>query len=193
MGGRLRRGDLTALARLPRARAYGVLARLQRRRWYRPLARRLTGPLDAREATMAEDREVRERWPREGHAASGPHSQVTTYVALAGERVVGWCYLQRNDEDTVFPGYVLAGIYVRARHRGLGLARQLMHVLIDCAAHEGALDVLLVVDEANMAAINLYASMGFTVAVDPPWTTRMEEVQRRYGVRRVVMRMPLRG
>ena len=180
MGERLKRGGLKALAAL------------QRCRWYRRLRRRLVGRLEVREATGAEDLEVRERWPLEAHAASGPHSEVTTFVALAGKRVAGWSYLQRNDSATVLPGFVVSGLYVRLYYRGLGLGRRSMQALMESAADEGAHEVLLVVDVTNMPAVTLYQSMGFVVADDGPWTTRMEEVKRRYGMTEVVMRLSLR-
>jgi ribosomal protein S18 acetylase RimI-like enzyme len=170
-----------------------ALATLQRRRWYRRLARRLVGRLEVREATTAEDLEIRERWPLEGHAASGPHSQVTTYIALAGKHIAGWYHLQRGDSEAQLPGFVLNGLYVRWRYRGLGLARCSMQTLMERAADESAQHVLLVVDTNNTPAITLYQSMGFVVAEDGPWATWMEEIERRYGVTQVVMRLSLRG
>jgi hypothetical protein len=92
MGERLIRGRIRALAVL------------QRRQCHRRLARRLVGPLEVREATSAEDLEVRERWPLEGLAASGPHSEVTTYIALAGKHIAGWYHLQRGESEALLPG-----------------------------------------------------------------------------------------
>ena len=181
MGGRLRRAGMR------------LLAALQRRSWYRPLMSRLVGPLEVRKATAAEDLEVRERWPLEGHAASGPHSEVTTYIALAGKHIAGWYHLQRGDSEAPLPGLVLTGLHVRRRYRGLGLARRSMQAFMECAADEGVHQVLLVVDTTNQPAVTLYRSMGFAVAEDGPWTARTEEVQRRYGVTQVVMRLSLRG
>ena len=176
--------------RLRRA-AMRTLAALQRRRWYRRLARRLVGRTQVREATAAEALAVRERWPLEEHAASGPHSDVTTYIAFAGKRIAGWHYLQRNDAETLWPGFVLTGLYVRRCYRGLGLARPLMQVPIDRAAREGAREVLFVANMANTPAITLYQSMGFVAAGDGPWTTWLERVRRQYGIEETVMRLPL--
>ena len=172
MGGRLRRAGMR------------LLAALQRLSWYRPLMRRLVGRWKCA-------RRRRRRISRSANAglwratpASGPHSEVTTYIALAGKHIAGWYHLQRNDSETLMPGFVLTGLYVRLRYRGLGLARLSMQAFRECAADQGVHEALLVVDTTNKPAITLYRSMGFAVAEDGPWTARMEEVHRRYGVNR---------
>ena len=93
------------------------------------------------------------------------------FVALDGERVIGWCEVRR---DTL-PGREHSGslgVGVRAPYRRRGLGRQLMQAAIAAAWQHGFVRIELWVRSPNGAAIALYASLGF-----------VEEGRRRDAVR----------
>jgi ribosomal protein S18 acetylase RimI-like enzyme len=93
------------------------------------------------------------------------------FVALDGERVVGWCEVRRD----VLPGREHSGalgVGVRAPYRRRGLGRELMQVAITAAWQRGFARIELWVRSPNSVAIGLYASLGF-----------VEEGRRRDAVR----------
>lgn len=82
------------------------------------------------------------------------------FVALAGERVVGWA--------DVFPHWAHAlqhvgtlGMGVHADWRGQGLGRQLLAACLEKAERKGLLRVELSARADNTRAIRLYESLGF--------------------------------
>jgi ribosomal protein S18 acetylase RimI-like enzyme/SAM-dependent methyltransferase len=82
------------------------------------------------------------------------------FVALEGDRVVGWC--------DIFPGWAQAvahrgtlGMGVAADHRGRGIGRRLLAACLDKARAKGITRVELEVRADNERAIRLYESMGF--------------------------------
>ena len=93
------------------------------------------------------------------------------YVALDGERVVGWCEVRRD----ALPGREHSGalgVGVRAPYRSRGLGRQLMEIAIAEAWRRGFARIELWVRSPNTVAIGLYARLGF-----------VEEGRRRDAVR----------
>ena len=93
------------------------------------------------------------------------------FVALDGERVVGWCEVRR---DTL-PGREHSGslgVGVRAPYRHRGLGKQLMKAAIAAAWQRGFARIELWVRSPNSVAIGLYSSLGF-----------VEEGRRRDAVR----------
>jgi len=93
------------------------------------------------------------------------------YVALDGERVVGWCEVRRD----ILPGREHSGalgVGVRAPYRRHGLGRKLMEAAIADAGRRGFARIELWVRSPNTVAIGLYASLGF-----------VEEGRRRDAVR----------
>ncbi len=60
----------------------------------------------------------------------------------------------------------LAELYVRPARRGRGLGRELLTAALDAARARGCSYLCLSVDEPDVPARRLYASMGFTPDVD---------------------------
>jgi ribosomal protein S18 acetylase RimI-like enzyme len=93
------------------------------------------------------------------------------FVALDGERVVGWCEIRRE----ALPGREHSGslgVGVRAAYRRLGLGRRLMDIAIATAWQRGFARIELWVRSPNAVAIALYTRLGF-----------VEEGRRRDAVR----------
>jgi ribosomal protein S18 acetylase RimI-like enzyme len=93
------------------------------------------------------------------------------YVALDGERVVGWCEVRRE----ALPGREHSGslgVGVRAAYRRQGLGRRLMQAAIANAWERGFARIELWVRSPNAVAIELYTRLGF-----------VEEGRRRDAVR----------
>jgi len=87
-------------------------------------------------------------------------SAVPQWVALDGERVVGWC--------DVFPHWAAAlchtgrlGMGVLATHRGRGIGRRLLAACVTAARAQGISRIELEARADNAAAIALYESAGF--------------------------------
>jgi len=76
------------------------------------------------------------------------------------------------------PGYrftVEHTIHVREDHWGRGIARELMHALIDLAQKSGKHSMIGAVDGANEASIRLHERLGFTEV------GRMPEIGAKFG------------
>lgn len=82
------------------------------------------------------------------------------FVALAGERVIGWCDIFRIQRDTMAHGGVL-GLGVIKRYRGRGVGPALMQAAIEQARKAGLTRIELTVREENAKAIALYERFGF--------------------------------
>ncbi len=92
--------------------------------------------------------------------AQSVEQDAAQFVAVAGERVVGWC--------DVFPHWAYAlqhvgtlGMGVHAGFRGQGLGRALMLKTLEHALKKGIYRVTLEAREDNTRAIRLYESVGF--------------------------------
>lgn len=84
------------------------------------------------------------------------------YVALDGERVIGWCEIRRE----MLPGRehsATLGIGVRAAYRGKGLGRRLIDAAISDAWRQGISRIELWVRSPNAVAIHLYQKVGFVL------------------------------
>jgi ribosomal protein S18 acetylase RimI-like enzyme len=81
-------------------------------------------------------------------------------VALAGDRVVGWCDIVPLPRHTKAHGGVL-GIGVIKRYRGRGIGPALLSAAIEKARAGGLTRVELTVREENTRAIVLYERFGF--------------------------------
>src|SRR5918996_4198344 len=112
-------------------------------------------------------------WPREMLARELADSPVTRLYALrnTGGRLVGFCLCW-----VVLDELHVNTIAVVPELRRRGLARRLMrHVLAEAAA-AGARRATLEVRRSNLAALALYAQLGFAVcAVRPRYYTHPEE------------------
>ena len=84
------------------------------------------------------------------------------FVALVGDRVVGWCDIQRVPRDTMAHSGVLGiGIVESFRRKGIGSA--LLRAALARARKSGLTRVELTVREDNRRAIALYKKFGFVV------------------------------
>ena len=84
------------------------------------------------------------------------------YVALDGERVIGWCEIRRES----LPGRehsAALGIGVRAAYRRMGIGRRLIDAAIADAWRRGLTRIELWVRAPNTAAIHLYEKVGFVL------------------------------
>ena len=83
-------------------------------------------------------------------------------VALAGDRVVGWCDLRPKAAVTQRHSAVL-GMGVVREHRGQGLGSRMLAATLDMADARGLRRAELVVRSDNEPAIALYRRFGFEV------------------------------
>ena len=135
-------------------------------RAYRDLRlRALTDSPDAFGSTLAaeQDRPDRE-WAGRLAAGMDEHSQLPLVVELNGEPIgLAWSRV-----DSVDPR--LAHIYqmwVDPAHRGRGAARLLMETIVDWARANGVSTLELDVTCDNLAATQLYRTMGFVPVGQP--------------------------
>jgi RimJ/RimL family protein N-acetyltransferase len=84
------------------------------------------------------------------------------YVAVSGERVIGWCDVVRNPREASRHCGIL-GIAVVPEHRGQGVGRRLMTTVIDAAWARDFTRIELGVREDNLTAIALYRNLGFAI------------------------------
>lgn len=82
------------------------------------------------------------------------------FVALDGERVVGWCDVTPKAHESLRHSGAL-GMGVAATHRGRGIGARLMTATLDAASANGLSRVELIVRTDNAAAIALYRRFGF--------------------------------
>ena len=129
-------------------------------RWVEPLAEFFD------ELVRADD----ERWfhPHpltRGYAQElGSYEGRDVYVLMVdGQQVVGYGMLRGWDEGFEVPSL---GIAISPARKGRGLGRKLMAHLHEAAAARGATKIRLTVDEANLAAVRLYTSLGYTLIPD---------------------------
>ncbi len=81
---------------------------------------------------------------------------VTTHRALIGRGFAGFIMSRRAADEAE-----ILSVAVARRHRGKGLARQLLNLHLRRLAGLGQRTVFLEVDEHNQPAIKLYARAGF--------------------------------
>ena len=87
-------------------------------------------------------------------------SGAAQFVAVEGERVVGWCDVTPRVRETQRHSGVL-GMGVAATHRGLGIGARLLAATLGSAIAGGITRVELTVLVDNAPAISLYQRFGF--------------------------------
>ena len=87
---------------------------------------------------------------------------VPQFVALDGERVVGWCDVLPNLRPAMRHSGVL-GMGVIDSHRGRGIGRALMKTTLQAAWDRGLTRIELSVRTDNDRARRLYENLGFAV------------------------------
>jgi ribosomal protein S18 acetylase RimI-like enzyme len=85
---------------------------------------------------------------------------IAQYVAVDGERVVGWCDVVPKSHETLRHSGTL-GMGVAASHRGIGVGTALLRATLEGAFARGLTRVELVVRADNEHAIELYRRHGF--------------------------------
>jgi RimJ/RimL family protein N-acetyltransferase len=82
------------------------------------------------------------------------------FVALDGERVIGWCDVSSLQRDIYAHAGVL-GMGIVDGYRGQGIGEVLLRVTLDAAKARGLTRVELTVREHNLRAKRLYEKTGF--------------------------------
>jgi len=84
----------------------------------------------------------------------------THFIALDGERVVGWCDIVRHEREGIdHTGHV--GMGVVESHRRQGIGERLIRLSIDDAFSKGIERIELEVFSSNQGAVALYEKIGF--------------------------------
>ena len=81
------------------------------------------------------------------------------YVALSGERVIGYAGLQFVLDE----GYI-TNVAVSEKYRKQGVAQLILNKFDECAAASGLAFISLEVRTSNVPAINLYKKCGYETA-----------------------------
>jgi RimJ/RimL family protein N-acetyltransferase len=84
------------------------------------------------------------------------------FVAVEGDRVIGWCDITPKERATMRHCGVL-GMGLLPEYRGRGLGRRLMNQALDAARAFGLARVELTVRVDNLRALALYRQLGFEV------------------------------
>ena len=84
------------------------------------------------------------------------------FVALVGDRVVGWCDVFPEKRETMAHGGVL-GMGIVEGYRGRGIGAALIRATLERAKAVGLTRVELTVREDNLRAKTLYEKAGFAV------------------------------
>jgi ribosomal protein S18 acetylase RimI-like enzyme len=84
------------------------------------------------------------------------------FVAVADERVIGWCDATPS-ERPVFAHRATLGMGVLAPFRGQGVGRKLIDATLAAARLKGAQRIDLEVREDNVPAMALYRAVGFVI------------------------------
>jgi ribosomal protein S18 acetylase RimI-like enzyme len=84
------------------------------------------------------------------------------FGAFVGEEIVGLVALGRENLKNLSHKTLIWGMYVKAEHRGKGIAKALLQEALSLAKSvPGVLQVNLSVNASNTGAIGLYESFGF--------------------------------
>ena len=103
------------------------------------------------------------------------------FVAIDGDRVIGWTACSAVSDRCVYAGVVEDSIYVYPDARGLGVGRALLNALIDSTEKAGIWTIQSGVFPENTASLALHSRCGFRTI-----GTR-ERVGRHHGVWRDVI------
>ena len=82
------------------------------------------------------------------------------FVALDGEKVIGWCEISSLDRP-VFEHAGGLSLGVIREFRGKGVGKRLLNTALQAARERGLSRIELTVREQNAIAIQLYESVGF--------------------------------
>lgn len=104
--------------------------------------------------------------------------QATYFIAKTKDKIIGSIQLVRHDKS-YFPydGYWLCSLIIQPFYRGMGIGEALSLQVINKACEEGVLDLFLLVNEKNRAAISLYSKLNFKKAVLPSLEENLKHKQ----------------
>lgn len=88
--------------------------------------------------------------------------QIPQFVAVAGEKVIGWCDIMPKDR-LMYAHCGILGVGVLRDYRGQGIGKALIQKTIEKALHTGLTRIELSVREDNINALELYKKLGFIV------------------------------
>lgn len=121
--------------------------------WERVRAIYLEG-IDSGNATFETDVPSHEVWNRS-------HAEECRYVALAGDRVVGWAALTPVSGRRVYRGVADVSVYVAADARGAGVGRLLLEALVRGSEAAGYWTLQAGIFPENDASIRAHTRAGF--------------------------------
>ena len=108
------------------------------------------------DATFETEAPSWQRWD-ESHRAD------LRYVAVDGERVVGWVAASPVSDRCAYEGVIEHSVYVAPEHQGRGIGRALLLRLIDAAGAAGVWTIQSGVFPENQASVALHLACGFRV------------------------------
>ena len=91
---------------------------------------------------------------------SNIHNNIPQYVAVEGNKVVGWCDIVPNKSEG-FTHYGTLGMGVLRDYRGKGIGTRLIEEALYAAKEFGFERVELEVYVSNVSAVKLYETRGF--------------------------------
>lgn len=89
------------------------------------------------------------------------HLSIGRFVALKGEKVLGWIAISPTSSRCVYSGVVEVSIYVGKDSRGLGIGSELMKKLIETTEKNNIWSIYSAIIRENSASINLHKKSGF--------------------------------
>lgn len=89
------------------------------------------------------------------------HLSIGRFVALKGEKVLGWIAISPTSSRCVYSGVVEVSIYVSKDSRGLGIGSELMKKLIETTEKNNIWSIYSAIIRENSASINLHKKSGF--------------------------------
>ena len=99
------------------------------------------------------------------------HRADCRFVAVDGDRVLGWVALSPYSARSVYQGVAWSSVYVAPDARGRGVGRALVEAVIEASETAGAWSLLVGILPENGASLALHRRLGF----------RRIGVQRRLG------------
>jgi L-amino acid N-acyltransferase YncA len=91
------------------------------------------------------------------------HLAAHRFVALGGDRVVGWVAISPVSDRCVYGGVVENSVYVSEEARGRGVGRALLQRLIDSTEAAGIWTIQTGIFPENDASIRLHQGVGFEI------------------------------
>lgn len=84
------------------------------------------------------------------------------FVCETDHKVVGYCYAHPWKQRTAYRYTLETTVYLSARHRGKGLGKLLMQVLIEECRQHNYHTLIACITACNTASCSLHSKLGFT-------------------------------